>query len=77
MTLEDQARAAVLPWFSIDAIAEEWERAGLPVVRPSDLARCMDCQAPDCYNCLGGGTGRPVGRPRKNAAPLDRQLRIL
>lgn len=77
MDLIEQARAAVLPWFSIDAIAEEWERAGLPVVKPSDVARCMDCRAEDCFNCIGGCTGRkPSGRPRLDKTPLNGQMGI-
>lgn len=76
-SLLEQVRAAVPPWFSIEAVAEEWERAGLPTVTPSDVARCMDCRADDCYNCLGGCTGqKPSGRPRWDKTPLDGQTEI-
>lgn len=74
--LLDQMQTAVQPWFSIDAIAEEWEKAGLPVVTAADVARCLDCKAPECFNCMGGGTGRPVGRPRKVAEQLEGQMEI-
>lgn len=77
MDLLEQARAAVLPWFSIDAIAEEWERAGLPVVTAEKVAKCMDCKAPNCCNCLGGCTGKkPSGRPRLDETPLEGQTEI-
>lgn len=77
MDLLQQARAAVLPWFSLEAIAEEWERAGLPVARSSDVSRCMNCSEPDCFNCLGGCTGKkPSGRPRWDETPLDGQMGI-
>lgn len=75
--LEEQMKTAVLPWFSIEAIAEEWERAGLPVVTAEKVEKCMECLAQDCYNCLGGCTGgKRTGRPRWDKTPLDGQVGI-
>lgn len=73
--LLDQMQTAVAPWFSIDAIAEEWEKAGLPVVTAADVARCLDCKAPECFNCMGGGTPENPGRPRKDFV-LDEQISL-
>lgn len=61
------------PWFSLEAIAEDWERAGLPVVRSADIAKCLDCPYEDCIDCMGGGNGRKQGRPRNNFV-LDNQI---
>lgn len=79
MTLEQMARGATQPWFSLDAVAEEWDKAGLPVLTSKDMAdvfECMNCTREECCNCKGGGTGRPVGRPRKIKAEVDGQLEI-
>lgn len=76
MTLEKMAESARLPWFSIDAIAEEWERMGYPAVTSKDLAKCLNCPYPECHDCLGGGTGRPVGRPRKTQPEVEGQISL-
>ena len=73
MTLEQAARGAIRPWFSLDAVAEEWERMGYPVVTSEELADCLNCKYPKCIDCKGGGTGNPVGRPRWNAVQVDGQ----
>lgn len=75
-SLLDDVSRSVAPWNSIDAIAEEWEKAVLPVVTAADVARCMDCKAPECFNCLGGNTGRPAGRPKK-AIDLDQLCALI
>ncbi len=76
MDFEKMARGACLPWNSIDAVAEEWERMGFPAVTSKDLAKCMNCPYPECHDCLGGGTGRPVGRPRKEHTEVVGQVSL-
>ena len=63
------------PWFALEAIAEDWERAGLPVVRSADIAKCLDCPYEDCIDCISGGNGRKPGRPRNNYV-LDGQISL-
>ncbi len=75
MTLEQMASGATLPWNSLDAVAEEWRRAGLPVVTSAELSKCMNCKAPECYNCIDGGTPAGAGRPSKKFV-LDEQLAL-
>ncbi len=75
MTLEESARGATYPWNSLEAIAEEWRRAKLPVVTKEDVERCLDCKAPECFNCIGGGTPESPGRPGKDFV-LDEQIAL-
>lgn len=76
MTIEQLVNGAVRPWLSPDSVAEEWRRVGFPVVTSAELAKCMNCTAPECYDCLSGCTGKPVGRPRKDSKPIDGQMEM-
>ena len=57
-----------LPWFSLEASADEiWLIACLPVANSEDVRRCMDCPYDECRNCMGPASQRrehaSVGRP--------------
>ena len=61
----------VLPWFSVDAAADEiWIIAHLPVAERNEVERCMGCPYEQCMDCMGinakqritpygSGCGRP------------------
>lgn len=61
--------AAVLPWKSIDAVDEWYERAGLPVDSMEEIDRCLECTYPECEDCIAkercvarkGGVSKAVG----------------
>lgn len=74
-------RAPRLPWFSIDAECVIENGVDFPTPKMSEVEKCMSCTRTECNNCLSSrkshhGTGRPVGRPRKNRTPIDGQISI-
>jgi len=44
--------AAVLPWRSIDAVDELYERARLPHDSMDEINRCLECTYPECDDCI-------------------------
>lgn len=72
--LIDLMSTAKPPWMTPDSVSDVWRRAGLPYATNKEIAKCLNCQLPECIDCLGGGTGRPVGRPRKTAISLEGQV---
>lgn len=74
-TILDEMRGARPPWLSVEAISEIWEAAGLPVFTSKD-AECLFCEAPDCFNCKGGGSPERVGRPSRKKYNLPDQLAL-